>query len=82
MPDKYVSKEHNMRTTLSIKKGLLEEAKQLSGANTKRETIEIALEEFVRREKSRKLIGLEGKVDLSLTLSKLLKRRKKDVPYR
>jgi hypothetical protein len=32
----------------------LEEAKTLSGANTKRETIEIALEEFVKRVKDLK----------------------------
>ncbi len=71
-----------MRTTLSIKEDLLEEAKRLSGAKTKRETIEMALEEFVRRKKSKKLVDLEGKIELSFTLSELLERRKKDVPYR
>lgn len=67
-----------MRTTLTISEELLEEAKALSGAKTKKETIEIALEEFVRRKKSKKLIELEGKVELSFSLPEFLKRRKGD----
>lgn len=71
-----------MRTTLTINEKLLEEAKTLSGAKTKKEAIEIALEEFVRREKSKKLADLEGKVELSFSLPEFLKRRKGDVPHR
>lgn len=71
-----------MRTTLSIKENLLKEVKELSGARTKKEAIERALKEFVRRRKAKKLIELEGKIDLSFTLSKFLERRKRDVPYR
>ena len=40
-----------MRTTLYIKEDLLKEAKKLSGAKTKKETVEMALEEFVRKKK-------------------------------
>ena len=65
-----------MRTTLTINEDLLEEAKTLSGAKTKKEAIEIALQEFVRREKSKKLVELEGKVELSFSLPEFLKRRK------
>ena len=65
-----------MRTTLTINEDLLEEAKTLSGAKTKKEAIEIALQEFVRREKSKKLVELEGKVELSFSLPAFLKRRK------
>lgn len=61
MPTGYVKKEHNMRTTLSIKRDLLEEAKKLSGAKTKKETIEMALEEFVKREKSKNSLNLIAK---------------------
>ena len=61
MPTGYVKKEHNMRTILSIKRDLLEEAKKLSGAKTKKETIEMALEEFVKREKSKNLWNLMAK---------------------
>ncbi len=71
-----------MRTTLAIKEDLLNEVKVLSGARTKKEAVEKALEEFIRRRKSKKLIDLEGKIDLSFTLREFLKRRKKDVPYR
>lgn len=71
-----------MRTTLNIKEDLLKEAKNLSGAKTKKETVEMALEEFVRKKKMEKLIELDGKIELSFTLSKFLERRKRDVPYR
>ena len=68
-----------MRTTLSIREDLLEEAKKVSGAKTKKATIEMALEEFVRRKKSKKIIELEGKIELSFTLDEFLKIREKDV---
>jgi len=71
-----------VRTTLFINEQLLEEAKKVSGAKTKKEAVEIALEELVRRKKAEKLIELEGKIELSFTLSEFLKRRKKDVLYR
>jgi len=71
-----------LRTTLFIKEDLLEEAKKISGAKTKKEAVEMALEEFVRKKKSKKLIELEGKIELSTSLSEFLKRRKRDVPYR
>ena len=71
-----------MRTTLAINEKLLDEAKELSGARTKKEAVEIALDEFIRRRKTRKLLDLEGKVELSFTLKDFLNRRKKDVPHR
>ena len=71
-----------MRTTLAIKEKLLDEVKSLSGAKTKKEAVEKALEEFIRRRKMRKLIELEGKVELSLTLDELIEQRRKDVPHR
>ena len=74
--------EASMRTTLAIDEKLLDEAKALSGAKTKKEAVEIALDEFVRKKKAKKLLDLEGKVELSFTLKELLSRRNKDVPYR
>ena len=71
-----------MRTTLAIKEDLLDEVKALSGSKTKKEAVEKALEEFVRRRRSKRLIDLEGKVELSFTRQEFLRRRKKDVPYR
>ena len=71
-----------MRTTLAVKEELIEQGKALSGVKTKKEAVEIALEEFIKRRKSRKLIDLEGKVNLSVDLAGLLDRRRKDVPHR
>jgi Arc/MetJ family transcription regulator len=71
-----------MRTTLVINEELLDEAKALSGAKTKREAIEKALKEFIRRKKSMTLLNLEGKIELSYSVEDLIARRKKDVPHR
>jgi Arc/MetJ family transcription regulator len=74
--------EASMRTTLAIKEELLSEVKTLSGARTKKEAVEKALEEFIRRRKARKLIDLEGKIELSFAREEFLERRRKDVPHR
>jgi Arc/MetJ family transcription regulator len=79
---KYVKQGHRMRKTLFIDENLLQEAKKASGARTKREAVEIALEEYVRKKKAEKLIEFEGKIELSFTLSEFLKRRKRDFLYR
>jgi Arc/MetJ family transcription regulator len=46
---------------------LLEEARRLSGARTKKAAIEAALRELVRRRRSKELAKLAGKVDIALT---------------
>jgi Arc/MetJ family transcription regulator len=79
---KYAFWRHKMRTTLVIDEDLIDEAKEVSGAKTKKEAIEKALREFIRKRKSRKLLDLEGKVELSYTVEDLIKRRRKDVPHR
>lgn len=71
-----------MRTTLAIKEKLLEEVKTISGVKTKKEAVEMALEEFIKKRKAKKLIELEGKVELSLTLDEFIEQRRKDVPHR
>ncbi len=71
-----------MRTTLAIKEELLEEVKALSGVKTKKEAVEMALEEFIKRRKARELIELEGKIDLSFNLKEFVEQRRKDVPHR
>jgi Arc/MetJ family transcription regulator len=74
--------EASMRTTLAIKEKLLEEVKTISGVKTKKEAVEMALEEFIKKRKAKKLIELEGKVELSLTLDEFIEQRRKDVPHR
>lgn len=74
--------EASVRTTLAIKEELLEEVKVLSGVKTKKEAVEKALEEFVHRRKAKRLLDLEGKIELSFTLNEFIEKRKKDVPHR
>ena len=71
-----------MRTTLVLDEQLLEEVRLLSGARTKRAAVETAMREFVRRKKARKLLALEGQVDLAGTVEDLIRRRRADVPRR
>ena len=71
-----------MRTTLAIKEKLLEEVKASSGVKTKKEAVEMALEEFIKRRKAKKMVELEGKIELSLTLDEFIEQRRRDVPHR
>ena len=71
-----------MRTTLAINEELLNEVKLLSGAKTKKDAVEKALVDFIIRKKAKKLLQLEGKIELSFTPKELLERRRKDVPRR
>jgi Arc/MetJ family transcription regulator len=74
--------EASMRTTLAIKEELMEEVKTLSGVKTKKEAVEKALEEFIRRRKARRLLDLEGKVELSFSVDELIANRRRDVSHR
>lgn len=55
------------RMMVDIDDALLEKARRLSGARTKKGAIEAALRELVRRRRSRELAELAGKVDVALT---------------
>ena len=57
-----------MRTTLAINEDLLNEVKLLSGAKTEKDAVEKALVDFIRRRKAKKVLQLEGKIELSFTL--------------
>jgi hypothetical protein len=37
--------------------------------------------DFIRRKKAKKLLQLEGKIELSFTQKEFVVRRRKDVPY-
>lgn len=71
-----------MRTTLVINEELLNEAKTLSGAKTTKEAIEVALPGYIRRRKAKRLLQLEGKMELSCPSDEFLKNRERDVPDR
>ncbi|SPD74905.1 Toxin-antitoxin system, antitoxin component, ribbon-helix-helix domain protein [uncultured Desulfobacterium sp.] len=52
-----------MATNLAIDQALLQKALEVSGLKTKRETVNLALQEFVNRHKQLELLDLFGKMD-------------------
>jgi Arc/MetJ family transcription regulator len=52
-----------MPTNLAIDDRLLEEALQIGGQTTKKETVNQALREYVQRRKQARILDLFGKVD-------------------
>lgn len=65
-----------MRMTVTLDEDLLEEAKSVLGKKTKKEVIEEALRELVRKKRRERAIADAGKVDLDITLDELLRMRK------
>ncbi len=63
------------RMTVAIDEELLTEARQLSGAKTKKEAIEIALRELVRRFRRREVAAHAGTIELELTQEDLRRAR-------
>lgn len=51
-----------VRTTIDIDQEVLREAQRLTGAATKRETVDIALRDLVARHRRAGILGLRGKV--------------------
>jgi Arc/MetJ family transcription regulator len=52
-----------MATNLSIDQKLLEKALEVSGFKTKKETVNLALQEFINRHKQVEILNLFGKMD-------------------
>lgn len=51
-----------MRTNIVIDEELMDEARRVAGTSTKRETVELALRELVRRRERRATLELRGTV--------------------
>jgi Arc/MetJ family transcription regulator len=51
-----------VRTNIEIDDDLLAEARAVAGTRTKRETVQLALTELVRRRARREMLDLRGKV--------------------
>ena len=66
------------RLMIRLDNKLLDEAVRLSGARTKREAVELALQEFVRRRRLRQVLEHAGKIDLDLTVEQLWQSREQD----
>ena len=56
-------KEERVPTNLAIDDALLEEAQKLGQHRTKRETVNAALDEYIRRRKQQQILSLFGKID-------------------
>lgn len=52
-----------MATNLAIDQKLLEKALEVSGLKTKKETVNLALQEFINRHKQIEILNLFGKFD-------------------
>lgn len=65
------------RFTTTLDDQLLDEAQRVMSTRTKRETIEVALREVIRREKIRKALEHKGKLPLGFSREQLLDRREK-----
>lgn len=52
-----------MATNLAIDPNLLQKALEVSGLKTKKETVNLALQEFINRHKQLEILELFGKMD-------------------
>jgi len=52
-----------MPTNLAIDDRLLEEAQRMGGHRTKRETVTVALQEYIEHRKQQEILSLFGKID-------------------
>ncbi|MCH7495060.1 MAG: type II toxin-antitoxin system VapB family antitoxin [Candidatus Marinimicrobia bacterium] len=66
------------KTTVELDETLLQKAKEAIGSRTKRETIETALQELVKRHQRELLIQEMGTYDLDLTQEDIDKMRGDD----
>jgi Arc/MetJ family transcription regulator len=58
-----VDRRAPMATNLAIEQELLEKALEVSGLKTKKETVNLALQEFINRHKQLEILNLFGKMD-------------------
>lgn len=62
MCKRYTS-EDAMPTNLALDEKLLKSAMKLSAFKTKRETVNLALQEFIDRRRQKKILDLQGRID-------------------
>jgi len=65
-----------MRMSVSLDKKLLEEAQHLASKKTKKEVLEEALRELIRKKRREEAIKHAGSIEMDITLEELLKMRK------
>ena len=60
-----------VRMTITIDDELVDAVKEISGASTKSEAINVALQDFLRRQQLQRVLERQGKVELALDQEKL-----------
>ncbi|MCH7761943.1 type II toxin-antitoxin system VapB family antitoxin [candidate division TA06 bacterium] len=68
-----------MRSTIDIREDLLEEAMRLTKAKTKKEVVNLSLEELIRRKRIEELIAWIGSGDINLSREELDRMREDDL---
>ncbi len=63
------------RTNIELDEKLVKEGMRLFKKNTKKELVDFALREVIRREKAKGILALEGKVKWEGNLREMRKRR-------
>ncbi len=72
-----------MKTLIDVDEDILKRAMEITGARTKKETVNIALEELVKSGLRRQLKEMAGSGALDLSLAELKKlRRKREVLHK
>jgi Arc/MetJ family transcription regulator len=59
------------RTNIVVDEKLIDEGKTLTGLKTSKELVHFALQQLVRREKQKRILDLEGKIDWRGDLAKM-----------
>ncbi len=60
-----------MRTTLNLKKEIIEKAVELSGAKNQSQAVNIILEEYIKQKQVKNLLALKGQLHLEDNLKAL-----------
>lgn len=55
-----------MRTTLDIPEALLDEVQQVAGVSTRREAVIVALDDFLRRQRMKRVLAAAGTLELDV----------------
>ena len=66
-----------MATNLGLNDRLVDEAQRVGGHKTKKDAVNAALEEYVRRRKQLKILELFGKIDFDPSYDYKAERRRK-----
>ncbi len=67
------------RTNIALDEKLIKEGMKLFKKKTKKELVDFALREVIRREKAKGILALEGKIDWEGDLQEMRKKRFADL---